>query len=322
LRLKSLQIRLLDWYARHQRQLPWRSTRDPYAILVSEIMLQQTQVERVLPKYVEFLTLFPTIEALAGAARADVIRAWSPLGYNRRAVRLHTIARVVVEERDGILPRDVEELIAFEGLGRYTAAAVACFAFGRQVAAIDTNVRRVVRRIRADQWASREPSTKEIDAEATRILPPGRAEDWNQALMDLGAGTCTARSPACWRCPVSDLCPSRVDAETTTYPNDRSVLRAAEKQASYSTRIDTSAGRFEGSSRFYRGRVVEHLRRLAPGSTIAIDDLGSAVRNDFSGAERKWLLVILLKLQSDGLVRLEPSSIDKISAEAIRVALA
>src|SRR5438046_505637 len=138
--------RLLDWYAASARPLPWRSTRDPYAVLVSELMLQQTQVARVLPKYRDFLARFPTVMALAEAPRADVIRAWAPLGYNLRAVRLHEVARQAAG-RGGDLPRGVEELGKLRGLGRYTAAAVACFAFGAQVPVLDTNVRRVLGRV-------------------------------------------------------------------------------------------------------------------------------------------------------------------------------
>ena len=171
---------LLAWYEVHGRDLPWRRTRDPYAILVSEVMLQQTQVERVLPRYLAWLERWPTAEALAAAARADVIRAWQGLGYNRRAVALHEAARTVAS--DG-WPQDLTELA---GVGRYTADAVSCFAFGARVLPVDTNVRRVQERS-GGSFTGRSAA----------------------ALMDLGATVCLARIPRCGDCPLARSCPSR-----------------------------------------------------------------------------------------------------------------
>src|SRR6516164_9729779 len=142
--LKRVHADLLQWYALEQRDLPWRSTHDPYAILVSEMMLQQTQVQRVLPKYEQFLATFPTLADLARASTADVISAWVPLGYNMRAVRLQSIARQVISEYGGRIPDTVEELLKLKGVGRYTAGAIACFAYKKQVATVDTNIHRVL----------------------------------------------------------------------------------------------------------------------------------------------------------------------------------
>lgn len=199
----DLHAALLDWYARHRRDLPWRRTRDPYAILLSEVMLQQTQVHRVIPKYHEFLARFPTFCALASTPLAEVIRRWAPLGYNRRAVRLHRIARAVVERYDGALPSDPQTLLALEGIGPYTAAAVACFAFGHDVPVLDTNVRRVLSRV---LYGPEPPPPADLRQTAQAILPAGRAPDWNQALMDLGA---TAASPAS---PTAPSAPSSASA--------------------------------------------------------------------------------------------------------------
>jgi A/G-specific adenine glycosylase len=171
---------LLAWFAAHGRDLPWRRTRDPYAILVSEVMLQQTQVERVLPRYLAWLERWPRVEALAAASPADVIREWQGLGYNRRALNLHRAAQRVAA---GGWPGDLTEL---PGIGRYTADAVACFAFGRDVLPVDTNVARVTERTR-----------ETFDAECA------------QALMDLGATVCLARAPRCGVCPLATDCPSR-----------------------------------------------------------------------------------------------------------------
>src|SRR2546425_9742023 len=145
--IQEAQTRLLSWYGREQRDLPWRSTNDPYAILVSEIMLQQTQVDRVLPKYQQFLAAFPTLSDLATASTADVISTWVPLGYNMRAVRLQSIARQVIAEYEGRIPDTLEELLKLKGVGRYTAGAIACFAYMKQVATVDTNISRVLHRI-------------------------------------------------------------------------------------------------------------------------------------------------------------------------------
>ncbi len=175
-----MEAALLAWYREHGRDLPWRGTRDPYAILVSEVMLQQTQVSRVVPRWEEWLERWPTVEALADASRADVIRAWQGLGYNRRAVALHEAARVVAA--DG-WPDDLTEL---PGVGRYTADAVGAFAFGRPVLPVDVNVGRVLER-----------SGGEFGPEAA------------QALFDLGATVCLARVPRCEVCPLATGCPSR-----------------------------------------------------------------------------------------------------------------
>src|SRR5437868_12190320 len=145
--LARVHLSLLKWYAAEQRNLPWRSTPDPYAILVSEIMLQQTQVDRVLPKYQQFLAAFPTLADLAAASPAEVISVWVPLGYNRRAVSLQSIARQVMAEYEGRIPESIDELLKLKGVGRYTAGAIACFAYRKQVATVDTNIRRVLQRI-------------------------------------------------------------------------------------------------------------------------------------------------------------------------------
>src|SRR5258708_4887990 len=145
--ITQVHLALLSWYASSGRELPWRATDDPYAILVSEIMLQQTQVERVLPKYHQFLTAFPTLVELASAPTAEVISAWVPLGYNRRAVSLQAIARQVIAEYDGRLPETIDELLKLKGIGRYTAGAIACFAYRKPVATVDTNIYRVLHRV-------------------------------------------------------------------------------------------------------------------------------------------------------------------------------
>ncbi|MBI4553173.1 MAG: A/G-specific adenine glycosylase [Candidatus Latescibacteria bacterium] len=204
---RTFQRRLLKWYTEHGRDLPWRETSDPYHILVSEIMLQQTQVERVLPKYHEFLGKYPTLEDLAGASVQEVTQAWYPLGYNIRPVRLHTIAREAVEQHGGRLPDDPEVLQSFKGIGRYTAGAILSFAFQKAAPILDTNVMRVLHRIFLGPGDPKRGNVRQVLWElAERLIPTKRAYDFNQALMDFGALVCTAKKPACLLCPMNDIC--------------------------------------------------------------------------------------------------------------------
>jgi A/G-specific adenine glycosylase len=208
-RRKRFQQRLLGWYARHRRDLPWRRTRDPYRVLVSEIMLQQTQVERVVPKYREFLRRYPTFGRLARAKPVDVRRTWYPLGYNIRPVHLQGIARETMARYAGRLPDDAAALRRMRGIGRYTAGAILAFAYGREAAIVDTNVRRVLGRVfLGPRRLKRLSGQKAMWDLAESLLPPGRVYDYNQALMDFGAIWCTARAPRCRPCPMKGLCAS------------------------------------------------------------------------------------------------------------------
>jgi len=207
---RTFRTKLLAWYRAHGRDLPWRRTRDPYRVLVSEIMLQQTQVDRVLPKYEEWLAKYPTFEALAAAEPGDVSRTWYPLGYNIRPKRLQSIAREAVARYGGELPADADTLQSFEGIGAYTAGAVLSFAFGRRAAILDTNVARVLHRVfvaRGD--AKSHAGRKHLWAISRTVLPLRHVYDFNQALMDFGATMCTARNPKCASCPLARLCRTR-----------------------------------------------------------------------------------------------------------------
>lgn len=201
-RAASFRRRLLAWYRKAARDLPWRRTRDPYAILVSEFMLQQTQVSRVLEYYGPFLRRYPTLARLARARPAAVREAWDGLGYYRRAVNLHRLAQEVVKSHDAVMPSDVTELGKLPGVGPYTAGAVACFAFEKPAATVDTNVGRVIGRVFGASSAKRRHDL------ATGLLPKSGKRAWafNQALMELGALVCRARKPKCGQCPVSRHC--------------------------------------------------------------------------------------------------------------------
>jgi len=201
--------RLLAWYRAHGRDLPWRRTRDPYRVLVSEIMLQQTQVDRVLPKYQEWLDRYPTFAALADSPEDDVVETWRPLGYNIRPRRLHAIAREAVTSHAGTLPGDEATLRSFKGIGPYTAGAVMSFAFGQRAAILDTNVARVLFRVfvgRGDQKTGR--MTHRLWDISRAVLPHRHVYDFNQALMDFGATVCSARAPRCAACPLTRKCRS------------------------------------------------------------------------------------------------------------------
>ncbi len=286
---------ILEWFAINRRDLPWRHTRDPYHILVSEVMLQQTQVDRVKPYYRAWLERFPTIADLAAAPTADVISLWAGLGYNRRAVNLQRTARYVVEELGGVFPTDVLSLLALPGVGPYTAGAIACFALEQDVAFLDTNMRRTLHRIFFGVDVPK-PSASERDvlAVAERIVPPGNGWTWNQALIEFGALQCTARRPACVVCPVRDHCLAAPEIQSAL-----ALLPAGSRRKQEAP--------FTGSNRYYRGRVVDVLREMngktARADTPGIDltSLGQQVRADFTSADLPWLYELVQGLANDGL---------------------
>ncbi|HEY5004154.1 MAG TPA: A/G-specific adenine glycosylase [Ktedonobacteraceae bacterium] len=299
--IAQAQTLLLTWYAAEQRDLPWRITSDPYAILVSEIMLQQTQVDRVLPKYEQFLALFPTLSDLAAAPTADVISAWVPLGYNTRAVRLQGIARQVIEEYNGRIPDSIDELLKLKGIGRYTAGAIACFAYHKQVATVDTNIRRVLHRI---FLGLEHPEPKANDAQmltlAEQVLPENEAYNWNQALMDMGATICTSNNPQCTRCPLQETCQAYTDMrQYSLFPSGtvlRQLRKVAEKKPSYQTQPFTS------SNRYFRGRIVAILRSLPSNERIPLALLGPRIKPEFCSDDLPWLQQIIAGLVRDGLL--------------------
>jgi A/G-specific adenine glycosylase len=248
--------------------LPWRQGRDPYRVVVSEFMLQQTQVERVLPIFEAFLVRFPDLAALASAPAAEVVRAWRGLGYNSRAIRLQRLAATVMAEHGGELPRDEAALRALPGVGPYTACAIQAFAFDCDEVAADTNVRRVVHRVLHGIEHPPKAAPRDLDAAARAGIPRGRGHDWNSAMMDLGATICTARAPKCLVCPLRESC-----AAAPIDPQQLSSLaqRYAPKR-SPQERIP-----FEQTTRFVRGRIVDRLRDLPPDQAISLLDLQRAL---------------------------------------------
>jgi A/G-specific adenine glycosylase len=226
---------LLTWHVSAARDLPWRHTRNPWKILVSEVMSQQTQIDRVVAKWHEFIELWPTPEACADASLGDVLRVWQGLGYPRRAKHLHGAAIAIVELR--YFPETLDGLLALPGVGPYTARAVLAFAFEQDVAVVDTNVGRVLAR-----RAGQKLSTKAVQAAADLEVPAGKGWAWNQAILDLGASVCTARNPKCTDCPVSNWC------------NWKGL---SEDPAVGSAGVSGKQARFEGSDRQARGRLMK-----------------------------------------------------------------
>jgi A/G-specific adenine glycosylase len=244
---------LLTWWERNGRDLPWRRTRDPWAVLVSETMLQQTQVPRVETRFGEFLEEFPTPAACAAASAGAVVTAWAGLGYNRRALNLHRCATTVVERHGGALPDDLEALLALPGIGPYTARAILVFAFERDIGLVDTNAGRFLSRA----GAGRPLAPKEAQSLADSLVPSGRGWAWGQAVFDLGALVCVKRAPRCDACPIISECRW---AQSGFAPPDPVVGSAG---------ISGPQSTFEGSDRQGRGRLVDALR-LGP---VALGDL-------------------------------------------------
>lgn len=290
-KITAIRSGLLTWWHANRRDLPWRKTRDPYRIMVSEIMLQQTQVDRVIPYYHRWFEAFPTVHDLAAAPTAEVIRLWAGLGYNRRAVNMQRTAQAVVE-RGGEYPETVDELLKLPGIGPYTAGAIASFAFEQDVAFIDTNMRRVLHRLffGVDVPAP-QVSDKEIIALATDVVPPGDGWNWNQGIMEFGALHCTARKPLCIICPLQTECEAWPEIQSAIAGNTK-MPRGKKKQTP-----------FKETNRYFRGRIVDTLRDHQ-GSGVTLPELGSIVRPTFEDADMPWLIELVQSLEKDGLAAL------------------
>ena len=284
--LDAVRASLVEWYEADHREFPWRRTTDPYEILVSEVMSQQTQLDRVVPAWEDFLEEWPTVEALAAADRADVARFWSDhsLGYNNRATYLHEAARQVTEEFGGGFPETPGELSELMGVGPYTANAVASFAFDNGDAVVDTNVERVLYRAFAEIHNADDPDYETV---ANALMPPGESRIWNNAIMELGGVACQ-KTPRCDEegCPWREWCHAYQTGDFTA-PD-----------------VPTQPS-FEGSRRQFRGRIV---RVLGDHDEISLDTLGHRIRVDYTTDGEhghEWLRDLLSDLSDDGLVEVE-----------------
>ena len=280
-RLPEIHAAVLDWYAANGRDLAFRRTRDPWAILVSEVIAQQTQAARAAEAWTRFIAEFPTPGALAAVSPATVIRAWRGLGYNSRAVRLREAAIRIVEDHAGRVPETLDELHALPGVGPYTARAVLTFAFDQPIAPLDTNIRRVLDRALGPLPAA----PKALQSTADGFVPTGSAAAWGHALMDLGATICVARAPRCDACPIRSLCATRgigVDPWRAGRP-------------------PKMAPRFETTSRWLRGRILDRLRDAPDGSWVRLDAaIGKHAATSVSGELRRMARDGLLDLHGDG----------------------
>ena len=288
--LTPLQRRLLRWYCRRGRaNLPWRAQRSPYRTVVSESMLAQTQVERVIPKFESFVRRFGDFAALAAASPADVLREWKGLGYNSRALRLRDLAKAVMERHAGALPTQLDALLALPGIGPYSAAAIRAFAFNIDDAPVDTNVARIVSRVvfGVERGSGAPPQT--LVEHARRLVPRRRAHDWSSALMDLGAAVCTARAPRCLICPLKQDCAA---APVAPRPAQRARQRVP----------------FERTTRYARGRIIDRLRDLPAGRRISLLDLHGQLETTLQQSPEE-LRGIVDDLQRDGLVHCNGESV-------------
>jgi A/G-specific adenine glycosylase len=276
---------VLGWAVAHGRDLPWRHTRDPWAVLVSEVMAQQTQVDRVIPKWLAFMERWPTPHACAAATLGDVLRFWEGLGYPRRAKHLHLAAKAITEE--GWFPCTLASLLALPGVGQYTARAVLAFAFEQDVAVVDTNTARVLAR-----WENRTLNRNEVQTAADAALPEGEGWAWNQAMLDLGALVCTRTNPKCIDCPVIRMCAYGMAAGAA-----ESVSDPADGTAGVSARQAT----FAGSDRQYRGRILR-----AAANECALCDVAVIVglANDTARATRLVESLVVDGLAAKSGVRL------------------
>jgi A/G-specific adenine glycosylase len=297
-----MQEAVLAWYAAHGRALPFRATRDPYAILVSEAMSQQTQVSRVSEAWEGFMARFPTVAALAASTPADVLRAWRGLGYNRRALALRRAAIEIRDRHGGVVPASVVELERLAGVGPYTARAVAAIGFGAPVAAVDTNVRRVLGRI---VFRGNAPGARELQAVADAAVPAARAGEWTHALMDVGALLCRPRDPGCETCPARPWCRYAALHDRSAMPSPpvrrpgSTTGRSRGGSQGPSRRAGEAPTPFEATSRWLRGRILDRLRDAADDEWLELD-------TPIGDHPQPAVAAALVALAREGLAELNP----------------
>jgi A/G-specific adenine glycosylase len=292
--VRPLRRAILGWYDATGRRLAFRERSDPYAVLVSEVMAQQTQIGRVEPAWRAFLARFPSLSSLAAAAAGDVLRAWAGLGYNRRALNLQRAARVVGERHGGQLPSEPAELEKLPGIGPYTARAVAAISYGRAVGAVDTNVRRVLGRLAVGHGHPADRGhalgSRELQALADRLVDPDRPADWTHALMDLGATICRPR-PACHDCPLHAWCAYAARPSAERVAPVRRVRRAP-------------APSFVTTSRWLRGRLLAALRDRPPGEWSVLGAMGTHAPESVEAALEQLVAEGLIERDESGRSRL------------------
>ncbi|MCE5192439.1 A/G-specific adenine glycosylase [bacterium] len=290
--VERVQAMVLGWYAAHARHFVWRVPNpDPYVVLVSETMLQQTQTARVQERLPSFLQQFPDFTALAAANNATIVRAWQGMGYNNRALRLRDCARAVVDRFAGKLPDTADDLRSLPGLGPYTVSAILSFAFHRDVIVLDVNVQRLYSRLFLNLQTTLDvmPEAQLLQV-ATEVYPRGRSSEWHQACMDIAAEFCTARSPRCLFCPIAKACHSAFGLAEAAPPH-------------------VSEPSYRGKpNRIWRGRIIELLRDLGPDQTMALAELRNRLFVTEEEPDVPWLENILRALERDGLIEREQAT--------------
>jgi A/G-specific adenine glycosylase len=305
---------LLTWFAQFQRDMPWRRTRDPYRIWLSEIMLQQTRVTAAIPYYERFLHHFPNVEALANAPQEEVLRLWSGLGYYSRARNLQKAAQQIVAKRNAVFPDDLHEALALPGIGAYTAAAILSIAYQQKLAVLDGNVARVIARLTAVRGDLRANGTwQKLQRTADHLLQERSPGDWNQAMMELGATLCTPRSPQCLLCPVSDFCQARKLGLTAVIPEKRAKRTTVEISLASLVLVDP------------RGNTLLLAPPKSPRKSSAPDDVHTLVSGMWHfptvAVEQEQSATALIDLAKETLFRGQKSQADLIPLKKVRHAV-
>lgn len=294
--LKTFSNRLLRWYRKSGRDLPWRHTHDPYRILISEIMLQQTQVTTVIERYQRWLKRFPTITSLAKAPTAEVLQEWAGLGYNRRALALQQIAQRVMTEYDGQFPTTIDELKSFKGIGDYTAHAIASFALQQRVPLVDTNIKRVLGRVffGYQQLEKMRDAHGEFWALSKQITDRTTSPyNFNQGMMDFGALICIAKKPKCETCPMQSICKSYPDILAAN-PEQLRVKKKSNEPLYYGQ-----------PRRIWRGRILQYLNTQSKATTLQA--IGRHIQTDWQDNRLEWLEAVVATMVKDGLVSYQQS---------------
>ncbi len=298
---------LLTWYEKNKRDLPWRhkltsgdNLRDPYKILVSELMLQQTQVSRVLPKFEYFISRWKSFQDLSQASLSDVLIAWKGLGYNRRAKHLLETAKIIIYTYKGTFPTDTKLLLALPGFGKYMTSALQVFALGMQTSVVDVNVSRVLSRV---EVGLQNISKKEIDEIAIQSVPPMKADAWHQALMDFGATICTANNPKCEQCPLHSLCRANREAQQLGYTNFSEWHKAQPKRMKASKK--DRGKKFEETDRYFRGRIIDVLRD----GEAPMESVWLHLNSEHKLSDKVRFASVIESLVIDGLIRIKGNKV-------------
>ncbi len=331
----QLHQKLFAWWSTQGRILPWRekismeidqapavdensfrehifatyfassARRDPYRVVVAEMMLQQTQVDRVFQRYQAWMKKWPTVEDLAQANLSDVIIFWQGLGYNRRARFLWLLAKQITQERHGIWPTTESELRKLPGIGKYTARAVMSFAFGMQVGVVDTNVKRILQRVVDGDASDTQKSEEYYFQLADTFLPQEKADPWNQSLMDFGALICTAKRPKCEICPLQEVCQANLGARRKSFLNYADFLSWQSKQPNSQIVPKKSIPQFKDTDRFFRGRIIDQLRV----NSLELRKLQNIMEHEFGLHDETRFAKLIRSLVQEGLITQEKNQV-------------